>query len=94
MGTDNVFYKGTQKRQKRKEEIMEQRATTWLIVCEGAVTEKVYFDKLAQYINKNGKHSIEVNVIGTGRNTISLVRRVEDFFAEVDKECRQSIYTI
>lgn len=85
MGTDNVFYKGTQKRQKRKEEIMEQRATTWLIVCEGAVTEKEYFEKLAQYINENGEHPIEVNVIGTGKNTISLVRNVEDFFAEVDK---------
>lgn len=94
MGTDNMFYKGTQRRQKRREEIIEQRSATWLIVCEGEVTEKEYFDKLAKYINKNGQNSIKVNVIGTGRNTKSLVRGVEEFFAEVDKECRQSIYTI
>ena len=73
---------------------MEQRETTWLIVCEGEETERNYFEKLAQYINQNGESSIKVNVIGTGRNTKSLVRKVEDFFEEVDKEYRKIICRI
>ena len=40
MGTDDLFYKGTKKREERKKEIMEQRETTWLIVCEGEETER------------------------------------------------------
>lgn len=41
MGTDNLFYKGVEKRATRKVEIRNKRTTTWLIVCEGTVTEKI-----------------------------------------------------
>lgn len=88
MGTDNLFYKGTERREKRRTEIIEKRTTTWLIVCEGTVTEKNYFEDFIKHINKYGKHQVEVKVIGTGTNTKSLVGKVEDFFEYVDREYR------
>lgn len=94
MGTDNLFYKGVEKRAIRKVEIRNKRATTWLIVCEGTVTEKNYFEDLVKYINQHGKYEIKVKVMGTGENTKGVVRRVEDFFTEIDKELRKGICTL
>lgn len=88
MGKDNSFYKGTQKREQRKIEIIKKRTTTWLIVCEGTVTEKKYFEDFIEYINEHGEHEVKAEVIGVGQNTKSVVKKVEDFFQSVDKEYR------
>lgn len=35
MGSDNLFYKRREERQRRKENIQKQRSSKWLVVCEG-----------------------------------------------------------
>ena len=72
---------------KRKENISKQKSSNWLIVCEGTKTEPNYFVEAVNEINKNieDKYKLKVNVIGTGKNTVSLVKSVEDLQVELDK---------
>ena len=72
---------------KRKENISKQKSSNWLIVCEGTKTEPNYFVEAVNEINKNieDKYKLKVNVIGTGKNTVSLVKSVEDLQVEIDK---------
>lgn len=72
---------------KRKENISKQKSSNWLIVCEGTKTEPNYFVEAVNEINKSieDKYKLKVNVIGTGKNTVSLVKSVEDLQVEIDK---------
>lgn len=87
MGSDNLFIRRKNERQKRKENIAKQKSSNWLIVCEGTKTEPNYFVEAINEINKNieDKYKLKVKVIGTGRNTVSLVKSVEDMQIEIDK---------
>lgn len=80
MGSDNLFVRRKNERKKRKENISKQKSSNWLIVCEGTKTEPNYFIEAVNEINKNieDKYKLKVNVIGTGKNTVSLVKSVED----------------
>ena len=71
----------------KKENIAKQKSSNWLIVCEGTKTEPNYFIEAINEINKNieDEYKLKVKVIGTGRNTISLVKSVEDLQVEIDK---------
>ena len=87
MGSDNLFVRRKNERQKRKENIAKQKSSNWLIVCEGTKTEPNYFIEAINEINKNieDEYKLKVKVIGTGRNTVSLVKSVEDLQVEIDK---------
>ena len=87
MGSDNLFVRRKNERKKRKENISKQKSSNWLIVCEGTKTEPNYFIEAVNEINKNieDKYKLKVNVIGTGKNTVSLVKSVEDLQVEIDK---------
>ena len=87
MGSDNLFVRRKNERKKRKENISKQKSSNWLIVCEGTKTEPNYFIEAVNEINQNieDKYKLKVNVIGTGKNTVSLVKSVEDLQVEIDK---------
>jgi hypothetical protein len=53
-------------------ETIEERQY-FLIVCEGARTEPIYFDYLRRFLPKNLLETIEI--IGQGDNTINIVRK-------------------
>lgn len=87
MGKDNLFNKRREEREKRRENILNQRPSNWLIVCEGAQTEPNYFKGAVNAINKNieEKNKLKVKIVGMGKNTISLVRSVEDIQNDIDE---------
>lgn len=86
MGSDNIFRKRREERQKRKENVEKQRSSTWLIVCEGEQTEPNYFKGAVDEINKSidEKYKLKVKIEGKGMNTVSLVRSVEDIQNKID----------
>ena len=86
MGSDIFFNKRRVERQKRKENVIKQRSSHWLVVCEGAKTEPNYFKGAVTAINQGieDKYKLKVTVVGKGMNTLSLVNSVEDFLNNID----------
>lgn len=85
--SDQLFKKRKQARQKREARIRKSRSETWLFVCEGTKTEPNYLKSLLNYSNSLSKESpIKYEIGGTGKNTESLVRSVEDFFEYADEQ--------
>lgn len=80
MGNDNIFKKRREERKRRKENVEILRSSTWLIVCEGEQTEPNYFKIAIEKINKDidEKYRLKIKIIGMGKNTLSLVKSVED----------------
>jgi len=85
MGTDNLFYKRKQQRQKRVSKELKTRSEKWLIVCEGEETEPNYFKQLLDYANSKSDTKIKYFIVGTGRNTESLVSSIDSYFTFVDE---------
>ena len=87
MGTDNLFYKHNKERIKRKENIKQQKSNTWLVVCEGTKTEPNYFKRAVEIINKqlDDDYKLKVEFVGLGKNTVSLVKSVDNIERTIDK---------
>lgn len=92
MGSDNLFNRHREERKKRKESVIKQRSSNWLIVCEGVKTEPNYFKGAIDAINKGigDKYKLKVKIVGQGMNTTSLINSVEDLINNID-EYRTSI---
>lgn len=58
--------------QKRKHDVRSKRRY-YLIVCEGSKTEPNYFEGLKQDLPKGILTAFQIDIEGTGRNTISLI---------------------
>ncbi len=85
MGSDCMFVKTRETRRRRTQETKEERASTWLILCEGKETEVNYFTGLIDEINKRGASKIKAEIVGVGRNPSGLVKFVEDCTVIRDK---------
>jgi hypothetical protein len=85
MGTDDRFKIRTVERQSRISKELNKRAETWLIVCEGTKTEPNYFISLFNYANSKSNKTIKFKVDGTGKNTVSLVNSIDDYFPYIDQ---------
>ena len=86
MGSEDLAKRRSKERKTRISKEKELRAETWLIVCEGTKTEPNYFKSLLDYVNTMSTKKIKFKVVGTGRNTESLVDSVEELFNFTDKE--------
>lgn len=86
MGSEDLAKRRSKERKTRISKEKELRAETWLIVCEGTKTEPNYFKSLLDYVNTLSTKKIKFKVVGTGRNTESLVDSVEELFNFTDKE--------
>lgn len=86
MGKEEIFKRRQQERKARKENILKQKPNNWLVVCEGEKTEPNYFKGAVNEINKTieDEYKLKVNIVGTGKNTISLVKSVEDIQNDID----------
>ena len=86
MGSDNLHIRRSAERKSRKENILKQSSSNWLIVCEGTKTEPNYFEKAIQDINTNieDKYRLKVKVVGKGVSTKSLVKAT-DLQIKIDK---------
>ncbi len=87
MGSDNLFNKRREERIKRKENVEKQKSSNWLVVCEGIKTEPNYFEGAVDVINEDldEKYKLKVKIVGEGKNTVSLVKSVDDILNDVDK---------
>ena len=86
MGSDELFKRRKEERRKRKENLQTIKSTKWLVVCEGVETEVNYFNSMIEEVNKKliASNKLKVNIIGAGKNTLSLVNSVENFIGKVD----------
>lgn len=84
MGSDDLFKKRSQGRKARVSKEKKKRAETWLFVCEGKETEPNYFDSLLKYANEKSDKELKYVIKGTGRNTESLVKSIDDFLSYGD----------
>ena len=93
MGSDNLFSKRREERKKRKENIQKQKSNKWLIICEGTKTEPNYFQEVIKDINKNltDEYKLNVKIIGKGKNTISLVKSVDELLNYIDESKTSTI---
>lgn len=93
MGSDNLFSKRREIRKKRKENIQKQKSNKWLIICEGTKTEPNYFQEVIKDINKNltDEYKLNVKIIGKGKNTISLVKSVDELLNYIDESKTSTI---
>lgn len=93
MGSDNLFNRRKEERQKRKENIEKQRSSNWLVVCEGIQTEPNYFEGVVETINEGleEKYKLKVKIVGKGMNTTSLVKSVDDLLNDIDKHKTSTI---
>lgn len=91
MGSDDLFKKRRGNKKRRIENVRELAPYRYLIVCEGEKTEPNYFEGIKRRINskysgavKVERKRIELDIVGTGRNTNDLVKYTK-FIEEVEK---------
>ena len=75
---------------KRKRNTIPKRKY-FLIVCEGEKTEPNYFESLKQDLPKGVLTSCRIDIEGTGRNTLSLVRESERIKKRLEDETNLAI---
>lgn len=76
---------------REKRNIQKNRSQRWLFVCEGSKTEPNYIKSLIAYYNKISEEAdIKVDAVGDGRNTVSLVKSVDDFLERTEEYKRVS----
>lgn len=87
------IYKRTKKAITReRSRIQKARSQRWLFVCEGSKTEPQYVKSLIDFYNKTSTESdIIVDAYGEGRNTVSLVKSIDDFLASTEEYKKNSI---
>lgn len=86
MGSDNLHVRRAAERKRRRENIIKQKSSSWLVVCEGTKTEPNYFEKAVDEINKgiDDEYKLKVKVVGKGMNTTSLVKAA-DLQVKIDR---------
>lgn len=85
MGNDDLFNKRRVERKIRQINVLKQKSSNWLIVCEGKKTEPNYFKAAIEDINKTLEepYRLKVDIVGKGRNTTSLVDSVDGLFNDI-----------
>lgn len=91
MGSEDLAKRRRHERKERTSKERKLRADSWLIVCEGTKTEPNYFKSLLEYVNSISDKKIKFKVVGTGRNTESLVNSVDDLLNFTSKEISNRI---
>jgi hypothetical protein len=91
MGTDDIFKKERAERRQRKTASREPNPCRFLIVCEGESTEPKYFYGIKEYLTRMGADAIDIDVYGTGRNTISLVKETERIIDDIERRVTLSV---
>ncbi len=87
MRSKRICSKRNLERKPRKVNTLNQKNGKILIVCEGLETEKNYFNGAIEEINRTRDNSNKLNVqiVGKGMNTISLVKSIDDLLNDIDE---------
>ena len=82
---DQLFKKRKNAREERGSAKKKLLSDTWLIVCEGSSTEPNYIESLIRFANtKTQSAKLLYQIEGDGRNSISLVKSVDDLLSEIE----------
>ncbi|MEM8523715.1 MAG: RloB family protein [Bacteroidota bacterium] len=88
---DNAILKRrARKDRKRKIEIRKKRLY-YLIVCEGEKTEPHYFQSLKENLPKGVLSLTNIDIDGTGKNTLSIIEEAQQLRAQYEKEYLRTI---
>lgn len=75
----------------RRKRNSKRKRKYFLIVCEGEKTEPNYFESLKEDLPKGVLTSCRIDIEGTGRNTLSLVKESLNIKIQLEKETSLSI---
>jgi len=82
---DQLFKKRKNTRVERESAKKKMLSEKWLFVCEGSCTEPNYIESLIRFANaKTESTKLFYRIEGNGRNTISLVKSVDDLLSEIE----------
>ena len=82
---DQLFKNRKLAREKRESIKKKLLSETWLYVCEGSKTEPSYVKSLIEYANsKTQTTKLRYEIKGDGKNTVSLIKSVDDLLSEID----------
>lgn len=86
MGSDNFYKRRKETRRVREENILKLRSSNSFIISEGVKTEPNYFKEAVDEINKSidDKYKLKVKIVGMGKNTVSLVKSVDDILNDIN----------
>jgi hypothetical protein len=88
---DNAVLK-RRRRKEEKERIEFLKVRTFiLVVCEGSKTEPNYFEAIKAELPKHVLETVNVEIIGTGNNTVQVVDRAEAEVARA-KQVRNRVF--
>ncbi len=99
MGSDDIFKKRRQERQKRSFDFLLPRANSFLIVTEGAKTEPLYFNGLKKKILESVGGTVdiveapEIYIYGEGASTEKLIELAEKYVSDA-KIIYQNIWVV
>ena len=80
-----MFKKRKLARERRVSSHKKLLSETWLFVCEGSKTEPNYIESLIEYANsKTLTTKLRFQIEGEGKNTMSLIKSVDDLLSEID----------
>ncbi len=60
MGSDNLHIRRAAERKRRRKNIIKQKSSNWLVICEGTKTEPNYFEKAVDLQVKIDKFSTSI----------------------------------
>lgn len=88
---DNAILKRLQRKETQRLVNVKPKRKYILIVCEGEETEPNYFNALKENLPKGILEVCELKIIGTGRNTESLIKKALQLRIEWEEESRRTI---
>lgn len=83
---DNVFKKRFERQETKRKQNMRPKRQFYLIVCEGAKSEPNYFLGLKNSLPPNVVSLVEMEVEGTGRNTLGVIRQALAYRQTIEQQ--------
>ncbi len=75
---DNSYLKKLERKEYKRKENFRTKRRFYLIVCEGEKTEPNYFNSLKQSLPKGVLELNQIDINGTGKNTISIIQEAQE----------------
>jgi len=82
---DNAVKKRIERAELKRRERTRSIRVYFLIICEGEKTEPLYFQKLKAELPKGALEVTDIDIVGTGRNTLSLIEEAQRVRAKKEK---------
>lgn len=83
---DNAIIKRRSRDEKKRQIGFKSKRKFYLIVCEGEKTEPNYFFSLKESLPKGVLELCQIDIDGTGRNTLSIIEEAKKFRKQYEEK--------